>query len=96
MILDERDGEIMRTRSRENRDVNDIWLCDKGWFGYEFTYHPDRLQPPMMRWKHFSASKLGRGAVSYSPKMEKAKPTASWPLWEVIHSLWKRTICSKS
>ena len=49
MILDSRDGEIMRTRSCENRDVNDIWLCDKGWFGYEFTYHPDRLQHPLIR-----------------------------------------------
>lgn len=49
MILDSRDGEIMRTRSREDKDVNDIWLCDKGWFGYEFVYHPDRLMFPMIR-----------------------------------------------
>ena len=49
MILDSRDGEIMRTRSRENRDVNDIWLCDKGWFGYEYTYHPNRLKTPLIR-----------------------------------------------
>lgn len=49
MILDSRDGQIMRTRSRENREVNDIWLCDKGWFGYEFTYHPDRLLQPHIR-----------------------------------------------
>jgi NADH-quinone oxidoreductase subunit G len=49
MILDARDGEIMRTRSRENPAINDIWLCDKGWFGYEFTYHPDRLQKPLIR-----------------------------------------------
>lgn len=49
MILDSRDGEIVRTRSLENRDLNDIWLCDKGWFGYEFTSHPDRLQTPLMR-----------------------------------------------
>ncbi len=49
LILDSRDGQIMRTRSRENRDVNDIWLCDKGWFGYEFTYHPDRLTQPLIR-----------------------------------------------
>lgn len=51
MTLDSRDGQIMRTRSRENRDVNDIWLCDKGWFGYEFTYHPDRLTQPLIRHK---------------------------------------------
>jgi len=49
MILDSRDGEIMRTRSKENRDVNDIWLCDKGWFGYEFTSSPDRLKTPLIR-----------------------------------------------
>lgn len=49
MILDSRDGEIMRTRAQENPKVNDIWLCDKGWFGYEFTSHPDRLQTPLIR-----------------------------------------------
>lgn len=49
MNLDARDGEIMRTRSCENRHVNDIWLCDKGWFGYEFSSSPDRLQKPLMR-----------------------------------------------
>lgn len=49
MILDSRDGEIMRTRSKENHQVNDIWLCDKGWFGYEFAYHADRLQTPLIR-----------------------------------------------
>lgn len=49
MILDSRDGEIMRTRSLENPHINDIWLCDKGWFGYEFVSHPDRLQQPLLR-----------------------------------------------
>lgn len=49
MILDSRDGEIMRTRSQENRDLHDIWLCDKGWFGYEFTSHPARLTQPLLR-----------------------------------------------
>lgn len=49
MILDSRDGEIMRTRSRENKDVNDIWLCDKGWFGYEFAYNSARLTTPLVR-----------------------------------------------
>lgn len=49
MEIDSRDGEVMRTRARENKKVNDIWLCDKGWFGYEFTAHPDRLQTPWIR-----------------------------------------------
>lgn len=49
MILDSRDGEIVRTRSLENKDVNDIWLCDKGWFGYEFAASPERLKTPLVR-----------------------------------------------
>lgn len=49
MILDSRDGEIMRTRSLENKEINDIWLCDKGWFGYEFVTHEDRLHQPYIR-----------------------------------------------
>lgn len=49
MTFDARDGQIMRTRSRENRAVNDIWMCDKGWFGYAFTSHPDRLKEPLIR-----------------------------------------------
>lgn len=49
LYFDQRDGEIMRTRSHENREVNDIWLCDKGWFGYEFTSSAERLQQPHVR-----------------------------------------------
>lgn len=49
MILDSRDGEIMRTRSQENKEVNDIWLCDKGWFGYEFSASEERLDKPLIR-----------------------------------------------
>lgn len=49
LFLDSRDGEIMRTRSQENKDVNDIWMCDKGWFGYEYTSNPQRLQMPLIR-----------------------------------------------
>lgn len=49
LILDSRDGEIMRTRTRENKAVNDIWMCDKGWFGYEFTYSEERLKEPLIR-----------------------------------------------
>ena len=51
MIVDSRDGEVMRTRSRENREINDIWMCDKGWFGYEFSSSTNRLTQPLMRQK---------------------------------------------
>ena len=48
-IIDSRDGEIVRTRSQENSEVNDIWLCDKGWFGYEFVSSAERLKKPLIR-----------------------------------------------
>lgn len=49
MLLDERDGEIQRTRSATDKNVNDIWLCDKGWFGYEFADSKERLRHPLVR-----------------------------------------------
>lgn len=49
MLLDERDGEIQRTRSLTDKNVNDIWLCDKGWFGYEFADSKERLRHPLVR-----------------------------------------------
>lgn len=49
MVVDTRDGRVMRTRATEDRQVNDMWLCDKGWFGYEFTDHSQRLRQPLMR-----------------------------------------------
>lgn len=76
MILDERDGEIVRTRSLENRDVNDIWLCDKGWFGYEFISHPDRLKTPMIRRGGTLQPASWEEALSLiAAKMEEAKPS---------------------
>lgn len=49
MLFDSRDGEVVRTRSKENKEVNDVWLCDKGWFGYEFADSPDRLKTPLIK-----------------------------------------------
>lgn len=49
MTMDSRDNEILRTRPCENPAINDVWLCDKGAFGYEFSYAPDRLRAPLMR-----------------------------------------------
>ncbi|MER3456151.1 MAG: NADH dehydrogenase (quinone) subunit G [candidate division GAL15 bacterium] len=47
--VDTRGGEVVRVRAREKPEVNDIWLCDVGFFGYDYTQHPDRLTTPYMR-----------------------------------------------
>lgn len=76
MILDSRDGEVMRTRSCENREVNDIWLCDKGWFGYEFVDHPERLHEPLIRRNGELIPTSWEEALSVvAAKIQEAKPT---------------------
>jgi len=47
--VDVRGGEVVRVRAREKPEVNDIWLCDVGFFGYDYTQHPDRLTRPYVR-----------------------------------------------
>lgn len=49
MNLDSRDGDLMRTRSEPNAAVNDVWLCDKGFFGYEYISAKERLKTPLIR-----------------------------------------------
>jgi NADH-quinone oxidoreductase subunit G len=44
-----RGDDLARTRPREQPDVNDLWLCDKGFFGYEFVTSPERLTVPLVR-----------------------------------------------
>jgi NADH-quinone oxidoreductase subunit G len=48
-MLDVRGNDVTRMRAREHPEINDIWLCDKGFFGYEFTGSADRLRMPLIR-----------------------------------------------
>ncbi|MDR7482579.1 MAG: NADH-quinone oxidoreductase subunit NuoG [Armatimonadota bacterium] len=47
--LDVRDGQVVRTRARESAAINDIWLCDLGFFGHDYVASPDRLRVPLIR-----------------------------------------------
>ena len=40
---------IKRAMPRQNEDVNEIWICDKGRFGYHYTKSQYRLLQPMIR-----------------------------------------------
>ncbi len=41
---------IKRVMPRQNEQVNEIWICDKGRFSaYHFSEHPDRLSQPLVR-----------------------------------------------
>jgi NADH-quinone oxidoreductase subunit G len=43
------DAKVVRVRARDNEDVDDGWLCDKGRFGYQSFASPDRITAPLMR-----------------------------------------------
>jgi NADH-quinone oxidoreductase subunit G len=45
--LDHHKGEVMRYRPRENRAVNDWWVCDAGRMGYK-NVHDNRVLAPVI------------------------------------------------
>jgi NADH-quinone oxidoreductase subunit G len=47
--VDLRRGEVVRHLARDNLDVNDAWLCDKGRFAFSFPDRIERLTTPMLR-----------------------------------------------
>ncbi len=40
---------IKRVMPRQNEQVNEIWICDKGRFGHHFAHAADRLTAPLLR-----------------------------------------------
>ena len=44
-------GELRRVSSRYNRDVNKMFLCDRGRFGYAFVNAPQRVRAARVAWR---------------------------------------------
>ena len=49
MRVDVRRGEVVRQLARDEYDVNDAWLCDKGRYAYRFPDAPERITTPLIR-----------------------------------------------
>jgi NADH-quinone oxidoreductase subunit G len=47
--IDTRFGRVMRTFTRENPDVDDGWICDRGRYTFNYLYSPHRLRHPLIR-----------------------------------------------
>jgi NADH-quinone oxidoreductase subunit G len=60
-------GEIVvkRVMPRQNEEVNEIWLCDKGRFAYHYTQSKKRLMRPMVR----KDDKLARASWDAATKL---------------------------
>jgi NADH-quinone oxidoreductase subunit G len=64
------DGEIVvkRVMPRQNEEVNEIWLCDKGRFAHHYTESKKRLTKPMIR----RGGKLTRASWDAATKLAAA------------------------
>ena len=40
---------IKRVMPRQNENINEIWICDKGRFGYHYTENDNRLRQPYIK-----------------------------------------------
>ncbi len=49
VTLDVKMNKLRRIVARENAEVNDQWLCDKGRFGHAFVHSPNRLKTPLIK-----------------------------------------------
>jgi len=47
--IDTRFGRIMRTFTRENPQIDDGWICDRGRYTFNYIYAPARLRQPLVR-----------------------------------------------
>src|SRR3954471_14355165 len=43
------DAKVLRVLARDNEEVDDGWLCDKGRFGYQIVNAPERITQPLVR-----------------------------------------------
>lgn len=43
---------VKRVMPRQNEEVNEIWVCDKGRFAYHYAESPERLTQPLIRRNH--------------------------------------------
>src|SRR5919201_5396349 len=49
MRVDLRRGQVVRHLARDNVEVNDAWLCDKGRYAFRFPDSDTRLKTPLLR-----------------------------------------------
>jgi NADH-quinone oxidoreductase subunit G len=47
--VDLRRGNVVRVLARDNLEVNDAWICDKGRFAFAYGDGPGRLTTPLLR-----------------------------------------------
>ncbi|HEX6330244.1 MAG TPA: NADH-quinone oxidoreductase subunit G [Actinomycetota bacterium] len=57
--VDVRGGEIVRVLARDNLEVNDAWLCDKGRYAFRHPDLPSRVTTPLIRDRGLEPASFG-------------------------------------
>jgi NADH-quinone oxidoreductase subunit G len=57
--LDMRRGDVVRQLARDNLEVNDAWLCDKGRFAFRFPDDAGRITTPLIRDRGLEPASFG-------------------------------------
>ena len=57
--VDLRRGNVVRVLARDNLDVNDAWICDKGRFAFRSADGEDRLKTPLIRDRGLEPASFG-------------------------------------
>ncbi|MEP6758433.1 MAG: NADH-quinone oxidoreductase subunit G [Actinomycetota bacterium] len=62
--VDQRRGEVVRVLARENPDVNDAWICDKGRFAFGHDDAAGRLTTPLVRDRGLEPTSFGEALTA--------------------------------
>ena len=57
--VDLRRGEVVRHLARDEYEVNDAWLCDKGRYAFRFPDSPERVTTPLIRDRGLEPASFG-------------------------------------
>ena len=71
--VDVRRGEVVRQLARDNYEVNDAWLCDKGRFAFRFPDAPERLTTPLIRDRGLEPASFGEVLTEVAHRAEGAR-----------------------
>ncbi len=61
--VDERRGEVVRVLAREQPEVNDAWICDKGRFAFHHDDAPTRISAPLVRDRGLEPTSFGESLL---------------------------------
>src|SRR4029079_685389 len=71
--VDERRGDVVRVLARDNPEVNDAWICDKGRFAFLHDDAPGRVTTPLVRDHGLEPASFGEALLRVADACRQAR-----------------------